>query len=216
MGANDVPVDADKATKKPAEVRRMKSPSADKLDELLGKIKKNSVPDEAKGPTMSGEGQISSMSMPAGWSREPAQPSRNHTGNYVEFHSDKNPTVKMGTYYRGHRISATGAKRFHEILKAPEHELTDDEYRELSDVLRDKAKSEDFKVIKKKTVNLNGKRILLVEGEFKEIKQNAYAVYVDAEGTGEVVQEIFFQAPEADYPSYFKAAEAAIKSISWL
>lgn len=212
MGANDVPpVEKQKA----AEVRKMKSPSSDKLDSLITKIKQNGTKDAAVGPTLTNEGQISKMTLPAGWSRSAEQPKASVTSNYVEFHSEKNPTAKLGTYYRGHRISPLAGKRFHELLKAPPHELTSAEYLSLEEVLRDKAKAADFKVASKKTVSIGGKTVLLVEGKFNEIKQDAYAIYVDAEGSGEVVQEIFYQAPESQYSTNLKAAEETIKSIVW-
>lgn len=214
MGANDVPpIDSHKT--KAAEVRKMEAPSTKKLDKLLIKGKEIAVKDGAANAVLSDQGQISRLTLPAGWSRSTEKHSLPSTANFVEFHSDKDPEVKICTYYRGHRISPAAGKKFHELLKAPAHDLDDASFSSLTEVLRDKAKPADFKTTSKKTLDINGRRVLLVEGKFNEIKQNAYALYVDAEDNGEVVQEVFYQAPEAKYGQYLKSAEAALKGIVW-
>ena len=208
MGTSDGPVEATRTT----EVRQMRSPSADKLDQLL---KQGTLPSAQPGQTLSNEGQISKMPIPSGWSRNTTNPKLSATANFVEFHSDKTPAAKICTYYRGHKVSPAAGKRFHDLLQQPDHALTKEDFLSLAEVLRDKAKSADFTVANKRTQTLHGKRVLVVEGTFKELKQKTYCVYVDANDTGEVIQEIFYQAPESVYTDYAKAAEAAIQSISW-
>jgi hypothetical protein len=214
MGAADLPPDASNA-KQPAkatEVRKMKSPSEDGLKKIIEKINKNSVPSSQ---TMTNEGQISKMSIPDGWSRSTVKHTLPAAANFVEYHSDKAPDTKLVTYYRGHRISPTAGKKFHELLAGSPRELTGAEYASLGEVVRDMSRPEDFEVTGKRVIKLNGRNVLLVEGRFKEIKQLAHALYIDADGTGEVVQEILYQAPEAAYGEHKKEAEAALNSISW-
>ncbi len=210
MGAADLPPEKPKVS----EVRRANSSTQSQLNKLMEKIQKNATA-TAAGATMSNEGQISSMPIPAGWSKSSVDQHPTTTSNYVEYHQDKTSEARLGTYYRGHRISETAAKNFSKILKAATHTLDENEFLSLAEVLRDKSNASDFETTNKATIDIHGKRVLLIEGRFKEIKQKAYAIYVDAENTGEVIQEIFYQAPDSVFNSYKKAAEDSIKSITW-
>ena len=211
MDACDLPVvDRQKA----AEIRQIKQAEPDNIGKMLS-CARQLLAEKVQGNAMQNEGQIVRMEIPAGWSRSTVEHKLPAAANFVEYHADANEAVKLCTYYRGHRISKDAGKRFHELLAAAPHELTGQEYAALQEVLRDKANPEDFRVKSKKTEKIRGKMVLFVEGNFKAIKQDCYAIYVDAEDTGEVVQEIFYQAPQAVYSEYLKAAEAAINSIVW-
>jgi hypothetical protein len=190
----------------------MKSPSDDGLKKIMDKINKNAVPSSQ---VLKNEGQISKMSIPDGWSRSTVHHTLPASANFVEYNNDKEKGAKLVTYYRGHKISPSAGKRFHHLLQGGPKELNASEYAGLGEVVRDKAKAADFEVTAQKVVNLNGRKVLLVEGLFKGMNERAHALYIDADGTGEVVQEVFYQAPAAAYEQFKKEADAALNSISW-
>jgi hypothetical protein len=81
-------------------------------------------------------------------------------------------------------------------------------------VVRDK--SHDFEVRSEKTEDLNGKRILSVEGEYKDSGHTgSQTLYVDSDGTGSAVQEISYTASGQDYKLNMNKAQQAFKSIIW-
>lgn len=211
MDVSDLP---DVGRQKAAEYRQINPSKPDSVELMLSGARR-ALAEKLQETQMQNEGQISRMTMPAGWSKSTVQHSLPVAANFVEYHADANKDAKLCTYYRGHRISQMAGKRFHEMLEAPPHDLSGADYASLKEVLRDKANPEDFVVSSKKTIKVNGKKVLLVEGKFKAIKQDTYSIYVDADDTGEVVQEIFFQAPQEVYKDYFEAALAAIRSIGW-
>ncbi len=210
MGANDVPP---VEHNKPAEIRKMKSESNEKLDKLMQQIKKTGTQKDKI--SMLNQGQIVRLDMPAGWVQSPEKHTLPATANFVEFHNEKTPEAKVCTYFRGHRISPSAGKTFKSLVKAAPHKLSQEEFLQLGEVVRDKAKDKDFELKKSETINLNGKTVLLVEGTYREIKQSAHAIFIDAEGSGEVVQELFYQAPTASYPLYLNEVEEAFKKITW-
>jgi hypothetical protein len=217
MGAADLPPDPAKVTAgskgKVAEVRKVKSqPSDVALKNLVDKINKAAVPSSGQ---VTNEGQIVRMSIPAGWSKSTIKHTLPSTANFVEVNNNKDQKAKVFTYYRGHRISPVAGKDFHQILQSGPRDLTDTEYAGLAEVVRDKAKADDFTVTAKKVVNLNGRKVLLVEGMFKESKERAHSFYIDADDTGEVVQEVAYQAPDAIFDAHKKEADAALNSIVW-
>ncbi|MBX9723661.1 MAG: hypothetical protein K2X81_19810, partial [Candidatus Obscuribacterales bacterium] len=118
MGAADLPPEKPRVN----EVRRANSSTHSQLNKLMEKIQKNATA-TAAGQTLSNEGQISSMPVPAGWTRSSVEQHPTTTSNYVEYHEDHSPEARIGTYYRGHRISETAAKNFSRILKAAPHTL---------------------------------------------------------------------------------------------
>jgi len=85
----------------------------------------------------------------------------------------------------------------------------------LSKVLRGKEDPQQFKMIAARTEDFNGKRVLVVEGRDTKSEDDIYAILVDADGSGRVIQEIYYQAPNEIYPKYLREAKSALKSIQW-
>jgi hypothetical protein len=82
-------------------------------------------------------------------------------------------------------------------------------------MLRERANPEVFHILSARTQDLNGKRVLLLEGRYTEIQKDLYEVFIDADGTGRVVQEVYFLAPKIEYLHYLKAVKIAFSSIEW-
>jgi hypothetical protein len=160
-------------------------------------------------------GQIARMEMPSGWQPGPNYDTRQHSATYREFHPQGDPGCQLGFYYRGRRTSEYAGDKFHETLQKPSHILGDAELATLKEVIRDKANPADFELKSAHTEDINGKRVLVLEGRYTGNQQDSKHIFIDADGTGTAVQEIFFQAPKDKYQRYAKAADDAMHSTRW-
>lgn len=159
-------------------------------------------------------GQIKEMVIPEAWQASSDRP-LGGTSMYAEFHPPDKAQVKLGFYYRGRRISKAAGATFRRILQYPDHVLSVQEFNVLEAVLQDKIDPADFVTLIAKTEWFNGKRVLVIEGRYQEIQEEHRSIIVDADGTGTVVQEIFYQAPREMYLQYYRCATLAMKSIIW-
>jgi hypothetical protein len=161
-------------------------------------------------------GQINGLTEPSKW--VPGQPSPKI--GYIEYHPGANDLVKLYTYDRGRRLDPDVAKTFADVLYnyAP-HTLKADELSALqkNGVLRDKGPNAGFTPLIAKTEDLNGRRVLVVEGTWKPENLHVRTVYVDADikKDGSVIQELSYQAPASIYHQYLTQARKAIQSVTW-
>ena len=163
------------------------------------------------------KGQIESMTFPKGWTEGVTEPYKgigNRSYNEVQLAGDKDVAVSF--FYRGFPLKDDKqAQAFHDALSKPAHTLTAAELQSMKEVLGDKANPADFNMLSARTEALNGKNVLVVEGRYKQLQQDAYHVYVDSDGSGKNVQEMFYQAPKEKYFAHMKEAKAAFNSIEW-
>jgi hypothetical protein len=162
-------------------------------------------------------GQIKDITLPKGWvGGEPYQ----FVGgvgarSFREVHPDAQPGSTLGFYYRGLPIGEEAAVNFHNLIEKPAHMLTQAELSSLHEVLRDKAGPKDFTPMVARTEDINGKRVLVIEGRYRELQEDTFAVFIDASGDGRAVQEVYYQAAKDNYLDNLKAARDAIRSIRW-
>jgi hypothetical protein len=162
-------------------------------------------------------GQIQKIDMPKNWGdqfKEPYSGIGHRSYSEVRLNGDKD--VAMSFFYRGDALKdASQAKAFHDIVTAGPHQLSASELKSIPEVLQDKANPSDFGMLSARTQDLNGKNVLIVEGRYKALQQDAYHVFVDSDGTGKNVQEVFYQAPKDKYPAHLKEAKDALNTIQW-
>jgi hypothetical protein len=162
-------------------------------------------------------GPVRSMRLPSGWSWGDRRNSGSQLNSYQELYLRENPEVTIWFFYRGNRISEGATKAFQRILQAPDHLLTKTEIGSISEILKDQSDSKCFDLLIAKTADVSGCRILIIEGRYKETQLDRYHIYLDADSRdrGGVIQEIFYQAPKADYFRHLAEARAAFNSIQW-
>lgn len=167
-----------------------------------------------KNETLS-SGQIDSMNVPVNWLERP--PVRLQSGaGLIEYHAPNDSDVRLNSYYRGNRISDEGAKAFKKCLADPTHEIAkgSEELASLAEVLD--GKTRNFNVSKAFTDELNGKKVLIVEGSYKDAEHTtSRTVFIDSDGSGSAIQELAYSAPGASYNAHLPEAEKSIKSIKW-
>lgn len=160
-------------------------------------------------------GQIERMKLPPGWQANQKQEGKIGNSSYRDYTPPDNKEVKMVFFYRGRPVEPGSASAFHGLLEKPAHSLSPAELKSIAEVIRDRQDARDFQMLSARTEDLNGKRVLIVEGRYIQIQQDTYAVLVDADGSGKAVQEIFFQAPKENYMRFSREAKESIKSIQW-
>jgi hypothetical protein len=157
-------------------------------------------------------GQIESMNVPTGWVKRGKVSLRAGAG-LVEYNPVGQENVRLKSFYRGNSVSDEAASAFKDCLNKPPHLLKPEELKGLSEILRDKAY--DFKG-SAKTEDLNGKRVLVLEGRYSDEKHTStQTIYVDSDGTGSAIQEIAYTASGKDYTANLVKAQKAFKSIVW-
>jgi hypothetical protein len=166
---------------------------------------------------LTGHGQIAHMVFPEGWVEGPPYRFEGGIGtrSFREFHPIEDPKAMLCFYYRGLPVNAALGERFHSVLEQEPHVLSDEEYSSLREILRDKHNPEDFTLISAQVEDFNGKRVLTVFGRYNKIQEDIYEIFIDADRTGRVVQEVYFQAPVDSYMKYLQDAINAMKSIEW-
>lgn len=160
-------------------------------------------------------GQIKSMSLPAGWLEYEHESQPSSPFYLREFSAPGNPEVKIAFYYRGRRVDARSAEAFHNTLSAEMHDLTSSELEALALVLRNMAEDGAFETERARTADLNGRRVLTVQGLWTASALKSCAIFVDAEGDGEIIQEIYYVAPDMVFDRFAGTATAALRSIEW-
>ena len=160
-------------------------------------------------------GQIDKMELPNSWVEGPATTGGIGTRSFREVHPETDPDAKLCFYYRGLPASDAAGKNFRNVLDKPAHILTKGEINSLSEILRGKDDPKIFTPTMIRTEELNGKLVLTVNGRLNEKQADLKAIIVDADGSGTVVQEIYFQAPKEIYLRYMKDARHAMNTINW-
>ncbi|HEY9868002.1 MAG TPA: hypothetical protein V6D08_02240 [Candidatus Obscuribacterales bacterium] len=189
------------------------------IDDLLARLDKRDVHELNQAPVrgvVSDYGQIHSIDLPPGWIESTEKfVSGVGTRSLRMFHPPEAPSAALCFYYRGLRITAQDGEHFRRLLHEPAHRLTDQEVSSVGLVLRDKSAPAEFTISNARTEDINKKRVLIVEGTYTRLQQDVFHIFLDSDGTGTAVQEIYFQAPSELYLNYLTDAKAALYSIEW-
>lgn len=162
-------------------------------------------------------GQVKRITFPPGW-EEGSSDAGAQIGSrsFRQVNPDRREDVSVCFFYRGLPVDAEAGKNFHAILGKPPHVLERKEMESIDRVLQIKTPlNKFFDIIACHTIELNGKRVLVVEGRYPESGDHILEMYIDADGTGRVIQEIYYQAPKQDYGRYLRAVQSTFETIAW-
>ncbi len=162
-------------------------------------------------------GQIEKMVVPEGWVEGPRPEYQGiGTRSLREFHPADAPDTQLCLFYRGLPVSDDTGEAFRSILNEPDHELSQEEVEWLKEILRERADPNVFELVSPpRTTFIGGKRVLTLEGFYRGTNKYLQEIFVNADGSGRVVQEIYFIAPQDDYSVHAAAAQQAFNSIAW-
>ena len=141
------------------------------------------------------------MPLPQGWREFPApdQGAALYTVREFRPENSSDDSTSISYYNRGLALSDYDAQAFSSALRKPEHELSADEIRNLSEILADAANEDTFSTKTVTLKNLNGRMAIVLEGQFYESKTKMCRVYLSKGAEALFVDEVFFSAPSADY-----------------
>ena len=163
---------------------------------------------------LSNLGAVEQMNLPAGWTQGEEKTGIAGQGSSKQFLAPGSKDVEITAFDRGRRYSSNAAA-FQDILGKAPHVLSPKELESISTILGNYSDSRAFKMSACKTEDLNGKRVVVIEGTWNAVGHESYSVLANPDGKGETVQEIYFKAPAGEYKSHLNSAMQAIKSIRW-
>lgn len=167
-----------------------------------------------------GHGQIKSMVLPPGWveKEEPEAEAAaiGKVDSAVVFHPPEGDAARICLYYRGYPLRVGDfARRFSELVAGQERALSSEELESLSGVVRNAYQSESFAVQDARVKSLNGRNVLVVEGQYTDSQACLLNIFIDVDGSGEQIQEIIFSGPPDQYNQRREEALASLESIEW-
>lgn len=166
-----------------------------------------------------GHGQIALLVIPDGWMKKEKEHSPlEMTGarSLTWYQSADNDQVGIYLYYRGMPVVENGSKEAHRaVLAAEPHELSWEEIDSIWEVLGN-CNSKAYKMESCRTIDHHGRRIIKVEGVYRNSDLRTIEYSVDADGSGRFVQSIWFQAPESVYFDFDHQGRRALEEIEWL
>ena len=217
MGWGEVPILPGQKSEVKHEVKHSEA-ERHAQEAFMEELREIRVKQTAKNVTsVSDIGQVENMQLPSSWKEGIIQRTGAGTGNFKEYHPVNDPGASMCFYYRGMLTSPEEGSNFHKVLQEAAHHLSQVEIDSLAQTMRNKD-ADVFSMQDARTEDIKGKRVLIVEGSFHKDKHNqtdTRAIYVDADGTGTAVQEIYYQAPKSSYAKYLKEVQEAMNAIDW-
>lgn len=205
-----------------AQVEQIKDEAAEPLSaEAMALLAQAGKPDKVsvkdKTPLVQNQGQIESMDLPSGWVKvkQPDAATTIGSRSLLEWHPAGNPDARLSIFYRGLPVNGEAAASFRAVLSKAPHDLTKDEVAGLRGILRERADDKAFNLTSAKTMQLNGKTVLVIEGEYRGTGSKLKEILVDADGTGAAVQEIYYQSPSRSYDTYKAQVARSFDSIKW-
>ncbi len=161
-------------------------------------------------------GQVRLMTLPPNWNMKKREDKDGTQTFYEVWASPEDESTTFEFYYRATPIKDSIAKAFSLILRSDPHPLNTREIQSLGIMISYAFDKELFNLIDISTENLNGRRVLMIEGEFMQDGITRLHIFVDADNTGRAIQELIFQAPTSDYSNSVKVGERAFDSIIWV
>lgn len=143
--------------------------------------------------------------------------------------------VEISLFFRGRKLDATAAAAFKKVLRQPSHPLKEQEFLDLSRVMLNMGDNQyidpDLRgsqppncvIQMAETGSINGKSVLVVQGTFQDSKgkpvNECCNVFIDGEGSGQYVFEIYLVVPAQLGPSIFQQQlglfRGSIATIEW-
>jgi hypothetical protein len=155
----------------------------------------------------------SSLALPRGWKK--GTTSHGRFSHCQQFHPADEDDVAVVVTCRGHQLSEEAAAKFLAVLKTPAHALDDLERRRISEVLDDQIVKARFILAAARTEEWQGKTVLVTEGTYATSGDQAYTIFVDADGDGTWVEEFQYFSPSEKFHVHFNDALATFKAIQW-
>lgn len=185
-------------------------------------------------------GPIVDIDVPQGWRRREASFGSLGLSSSETFSPPGDNSTTLGIYHSGMRAGAEAARAFLSILKNKPaddgtQELTPDEIKSLSEIMgryqagdnqytnSGRYRAPAFELTKAYTMQVNGRTVLAVEGNFKGTGDDAgtasmrqyKGIFADSDGTGTRIEQVFMSTAPGKMREHARAFNETLSSIKW-
>jgi hypothetical protein len=161
-------------------------------------------------------GQVEKITLPAKWREEEVNPrSSMDIVTLRKFCPPESSDVQLCFYYRGMPMGEPASEKFQSVLSGQARQLEIEDIRTAEGALGSLSNPEEFVIASARTEELNGKRVMRLEGNWRQIQYDTIHILLDADGTGAEVQEIYYAAPSTLFNRYVQEIEKSLNSIVW-
>lgn len=152
------------------------------------------------------------ITLPEHWVESANSPERTNMGNLHTFVVANISVPRICYFRRRSPISAECAADFATVLAEPAHALSELELRKLNLVYFPAGRKELFEKFRCETIDLSGRRVLLLEGLWKEQGDFDYSVYFNYSLW---VHVLFYSAKPDVYQDFLPEAKKAFETVEW-
>lgn len=160
------------------------------------------------------DGAIEELNLPPGWHKANEQEQIAGLGSASTFHKDKAGDSEFVIFNRNQRYD-NDANAFKKVLEKEPHTLSAAEKESMPAILNMYGDPRAFNMHECKTENVNGKSVLIIEGEWTANKNKSLTMLANPDGSGKTVQEIVFKAPSGVYDAEYAKVDKSMKSVQW-
>jgi hypothetical protein len=162
-------------------------------------------------------GRIATVKLPPGWHQAEVNESPPPFSSVYKFSPADKSDVILGFIRGGIPMTDGAGRAFMQTLSSSAHELTQREVNSLKEMLPEEADPDLFDRISCRTEDLNGIKVLIMEGNYKyrDYKNKVFHVFIPADDTGKRIQQVYFTAPNQSYNDYEPRALESMRSIVW-
>jgi hypothetical protein len=172
--------------------------------------------DSDRTPSVVDLGQIAGFRPPVGWLELPPDRSVADGRSYGrDFSPPADPGAVLSIYFRGSLVSPASADCFAVLLAGLPHELAVREIDACAQVLSRMADQDAFEMRSLATADIGGRRVLVVDGEWKTTRKQFHGLMIATDGAGREIQEIFFEAPPDSFTKHINEVVEAIRAVEW-
>ncbi|MDZ4837458.1 MAG: hypothetical protein SGJ27_27035 [Candidatus Melainabacteria bacterium] len=158
-------------------------------------------------------GAVKSFELPDDWiADEPVDLGGRRT---VVFRTPDNPAILFCNHFRDEPLSKSGSSKFQSVLYSQFHDLTESEIEDLDDVIEGLNNKTAFSIRQAGTGYLNDRRIIRVRGDWLESQRSVMSCFIDVDGSGQRVQNLYFGAPIGELERWSELADRVFLSIKW-
>lgn len=163
------------------------------------------------------EGQIKFLKLPAHWLEveDEDEGMIMHGPQNKAFYLESNQEVRLNFFYRGFPLAPQYGAAFQKILGQEAHQLSAEELESIAMLVREASEPEYVELKVLRTESLRNRMILVVEGLQKETNKYDLGLYIDADGSGCIVQEFHYNAPADLYLNHRPEVLAILSSVEW-
>ena len=159
-------------------------------------------------------GVVASFELPEGWQRD--EPTEIGSRTTHVFHPAEGRELLFCHHLREQHLSRPAAQKFEQTLYAPFHNLSEGEIADLSEVFEGLSNNNVFSISEASTDYLNDRRIVRILGDWKGRNLTMLSCFVDRDGDGQKVQNLYFSAPQDQFRDTVEIADLIFRSIKWV